>query len=59
MKPSTKDAINGNIHEVKSTVKETAGNVTNNPDLEAKGKAEHSLGKVERKIGQMEKVLEK
>ena len=47
MKSSTKDEINGNTHEVKGVVKETAGKVTNNSDLEAKGKAERYLGKVE------------
>jgi uncharacterized protein YjbJ (UPF0337 family) len=59
MKPSTKDEINGNIHEAKGAVKETTGKLTNNPDLEAKGKAEHNLGKVQKKVGQIEKVLEK
>jgi uncharacterized protein YjbJ (UPF0337 family) len=33
--------------------------VTNNPDLEVKGKAEHIAGKVEKKVGQIEQVLEK
>ena len=42
MKPSTKDEINGNVHEVKGAVKEAMGKVTNNPELEAKGKAEHT-----------------
>ena len=59
MKPSTKDEIHGNIHEVRGAVKQAAGNVTNNPELEAKGKVEHNLGKVEKKVGQIEKVLEK
>ena len=59
MKPSTKDAINGNVHEVKGAVKEATGKVTNNPELAAKGKAEHNLGKVEKKVGQIETVLEK
>ena len=40
-------------------VKVTTGKVTNNPDLEAKGKPKHNLGKVEKKVGQIEKVLEK
>ena len=59
MKPSTQNEINGNIHEVKGAVKSTVGKVTNNPELEAKGKAEHNLGKVEKKVGQIETVLEK
>jgi uncharacterized protein YjbJ (UPF0337 family) len=40
MNPSTKDEIKGNVHEVKGKVKEKAGQVTNNPDLEAECKAE-------------------
>jgi len=59
MKPSTKNEINGNFHQVKGAVKETTGKITNNPTLEAKGKAENNLGKVQKKVGQMEKVLEK
>jgi uncharacterized protein YjbJ (UPF0337 family) len=44
---------------VKGKVKEKAGQVTNNPDSEAEGKAEHNIGKVQKKVGQVEKVLEK
>jgi uncharacterized protein YjbJ (UPF0337 family) len=43
---------------VKGKVKETVGQVTNNPDLEAEGKAEHRAGKVEKKVGQIKKVFE-
>jgi uncharacterized protein YjbJ (UPF0337 family) len=35
------------------------GEVTNNPDLKAEGKAEHRTGKVEKKVGQIKKVFEK
>jgi uncharacterized protein YjbJ (UPF0337 family) len=59
MKPSTKDQAEGKFHEVKGKVKEKAGHLTNNPDLEAKGTAERLAGKVQDKIGQVEKVLEK
>ena len=59
MKPSTKDQMEGKFHEVKGTVKEKAGQVINNPDLEAKGQAEKLTGKVQNKIGQIEAVLEK
>jgi uncharacterized protein YjbJ (UPF0337 family) len=44
---------------VKGKVKEKTGQVTNNPDLEIEGKAEHNAGKVEKKVGQIEKVFEK
>jgi len=49
MKRSTKDEIQGSVHEVKGKIKEKAGQITNNPDLEAEGKAEHNIGKVEKK----------
>src|ERR1017187_9214617 len=59
MKPSTKDQIKGNLHEVKGKVKETAGQVTNNPNLAAEGQDENLAGKVQKKVGQVEKVFEK
>jgi uncharacterized protein YjbJ (UPF0337 family) len=59
MKPSTKDQVAGKLHEVKGDAKEKAGQVTNNPNLEAEGQAEKLGGKVQKKIGQIERVLEK
>jgi len=59
MNPSTKDAIRGTVHEVKGDVKKKVGQVTNNSNLEAEGIAEHNTGKVEKKVGQIEKVFEK
>ena len=59
MKPSTKDEIQGKVHEVKGNVKEKAGQLTNNPDLEAEGQGEKIGGKFQKKIGQVEKVLGK
>ena len=59
MKPSTKDQAEGKFHKVKGTIKEIAGKVSMNPDLEAEGKDEKRVGKVQEKIGQVEKVLGK
>jgi uncharacterized protein YjbJ (UPF0337 family) len=59
MKQSTKDKARGKFHEVKGKVKETVGRATNDPDLEAEGLGEKLGGKVLKKIGQVEKVLEK
>jgi uncharacterized protein YjbJ (UPF0337 family) len=59
MKASTKDQAEGKFHEVKGKVKEKAGHLTNNPDLETDGTAEKLAGKVQDKIGQLEKVLGK
>jgi len=58
MKPSTKDQIQGKLHEIKGKAKEKAGRLTNNPDLAADGQAEKITGVVQKKIGQIEKVLE-
>ncbi len=59
MKPSTKDQVEGKLHEVKGNVKKVTGQVTNNSDLANKGEAEKLAGKVQTKIGQVEKVLGK
>jgi uncharacterized protein YjbJ (UPF0337 family) len=59
MKPSTKDEIQGEAHEVKGKVKEKAGQLANNPALEAEGQDEKVGGKVQKKIGQVEKVFGK
>jgi uncharacterized protein YjbJ (UPF0337 family) len=42
---------------MKGKVKEKVGHLTNNPDLEAEGQDEKVGGKVQKKIGQVEKVL--
>ena len=59
MESSTKDQIQGAFHEAKGKVKEKAGQLTNNPDVEAEGQGENLAGKIQKKIGQFEKVLEK
>lgn len=59
MNPSTNDQIKGKIHEVKGKIKEIAGQVANNPDLESEGTVEHLGGKLQTKVGQIEKIFEK
>jgi len=59
MKPSTKDQAEGTLHELKGKVKETVGHVVGNPKLEGEGQGEKIAGKVQKKVGQIEKVLEK
>jgi uncharacterized protein YjbJ (UPF0337 family) len=59
MKPSTENEIAGKVHEVKGTIKEKVGQLTNDPDLEGEGIGEKIAGKVQKKIGQLEKVFEK
>ena len=59
MRQSTKDKAKGKFHELKGKVKEKVGRATNNPDLEAEGVGEKIAGKIQKKIGQLEKVVEK
>ena len=59
MKTSTKDRIEGNLHELKGKVKQKAGQITNNPNLAAEGQGEKFAGKIQKKVGQIEKVFEK
>jgi uncharacterized protein YjbJ (UPF0337 family) len=59
MKDSTKDQIQGKVHEAKGKIKEKAGILTNNPNLQAEGQDEKLGGKIQKKIGQVEKVFEK
>ena len=59
MKPSTTDQVQGALHEVKGEVKERVGQVTGNPDLTNEGQAEKLAGKVQKKVGQVEKVFER
>lgn len=59
MKPSTKDQVQGKFHEVKGKAKEKTGELTNNPRLADEGTDEKVGGVIQKKIGQVEKVLEK
>jgi uncharacterized protein YjbJ (UPF0337 family) len=59
MKDSTKDKVGGAIHDAKGTVKEKVGHATNNPNLEAEGTGEKVAGKVQKKVGDIEKVFDK
>jgi uncharacterized protein YjbJ (UPF0337 family) len=59
MKSSTKDQMEGKFHKVKGKLKEIAGELSDNPKLEAEGSDERIAGKVQEKIGQVKKVLGK
>lgn len=59
MKTSTKDQIEGKLHEVKGAVKEIAGKISDNPKLEGEGTGEKIAGKIQSKIGQLNKVIGK
>ncbi len=57
MKPSTEDKTTGKLHEVKGAIRQKAGELTNNPNLVADGKAEKSAGKVQNIAGKIEKAV--
>lgn len=58
MKPSAHDETHGKYHEAKGKLKEKIGEATHNPDLQDEGSQEQVAGKVQKKIGQVEKVLD-
>jgi uncharacterized protein YjbJ (UPF0337 family) len=59
MTNSTTDKIEGAIHEAKGKIKETAGQITNDPALEEEGKDENLAGKIQTKIGEVKQVFDK
>lgn len=59
MKPSTRDAAAGTFHEIKGKVKAAVGQASSRPALTREGQAEAVAGKVQRKIGQVKKVMGK
>ena len=59
MNSSTKNKIAGKVHEVKGKIKQKVGNVTRNNRLEAQGIGENFRGKVQTKVGQVQKMIEK
>jgi uncharacterized protein YjbJ (UPF0337 family) len=56
MKDSIKDQVAGKFHEARGAVKEKAGKIINDPNLKAEGTVEKVAGKIQKKIGEVEKV---
>ncbi len=59
MKCSTKDKVEGAVHELKGNAKAVAGKMTGNLHLEAEGTVEKLSGKLQKKVGAVKKVLGK
>jgi uncharacterized protein YjbJ (UPF0337 family) len=57
MKPSTKDQVAGKVHAVKGKLKEEAGKISGNPDLEDEGTVEKMGGKTRQVVGKIEKAV--
>ena len=59
MKPSTQNEIAGKAHEVKGKIKEKAGELTHDADLEGKGISERIAGIVQKKLGRVQRIFER
>jgi uncharacterized protein YjbJ (UPF0337 family) len=59
MKSGAQDQAEGLFHKVKGKLKEIAGKLGMNSELEAEGKGEKIGGKLQEKVGQVKKVLGK
>ncbi len=59
MKPSTQNEIAGKAHEVKGKIKEKAGELTHDADLEGEGISEPIAGIVQKKLGRVQRIFEK
>jgi uncharacterized protein YjbJ (UPF0337 family) len=59
MKSSTKDQAKGKYHEIKGKIKEEAGDLINDPNMEAEGAREKLAGKAQKKIGEVKGVFER
>ena len=59
MKSGMRDEAEGKWHQVKGKVKEIAGELSDDPSLEAEGTNEKIAGKVQEKLGQVKKVVGK
>ena len=59
MKSSSRDKAEGRAREATGKVKEMAGRAVGNPNLEARGTAEKTEGKVQKKVGDVKKVFGK
>ena len=59
MKSGNRDKAEGMFRETKGKAKEIAGKLSDNPKLEGEGAGEKLAGKLQKKIGQVKKVLGK
>jgi uncharacterized protein YjbJ (UPF0337 family) len=56
MKSSTKEKAKGMFHQVKGKIKETAGDLTDNPKMEVEGASEKMAGKFQENVGKVKKA---
>ena len=56
---STKDKIKGAVRTLKGKAKQVAGVISNDRNLESEGKGDELAGRVQKKVGEVERVFEK
>jgi uncharacterized protein YjbJ (UPF0337 family) len=54
---STKQQLEGKLHEEKGALKQKAGELTNNTNLASEGETEKIAGIVQKKLGEVAKVF--
>jgi uncharacterized protein YjbJ (UPF0337 family) len=59
MKSSTQDHVEGAAKDMKGRVKEATGVLAGNPNLRDQGRADQVEGKVQKKVGDIKKVLDR
>jgi uncharacterized protein YjbJ (UPF0337 family) len=59
MKSGNQDKAEGKFHQVKGKLKEVAGKISGKPELEIEGKTENTAGKLQDKVGDLKKVVDK
>jgi uncharacterized protein YjbJ (UPF0337 family) len=59
MENSTRQQLEGKLHEDRGAAKEKAGLVLDDKELQAEGEKEKIAGLVQRKLGEIEKVFGK
>lgn len=59
MKSSTLDTVEGKARQADGKIKQVVGKAVGNPDMEAEGRVEKISGKIQEKVGQIEKVVGK
>ena len=59
MEDSAKDQTQGKYHVIMGKIKKFAGKISFNSELEGKGKDEERTGKLQRKVGEVKKVVGK
>jgi uncharacterized protein YjbJ (UPF0337 family) len=57
MKSSTKNNAEGAMHQAKGKIKEVVGKAVGHRDLENEGKGEKLEGDIQKKVGQIEKLI--